>query len=89
MRYRVEFAPSAARAFRTLERVVQTRLAASIDGLARSPRPRGAEKLQGREDRDRLRVGDYRIVYDVQDEVLLVLVLVLRVAHRRGVYRRS
>ena len=41
MRYRVEFAPSAARAFRKLEHVVQTRLASRIDGLARTPRPRG------------------------------------------------
>ena len=83
MPYRIEFAPSAARAFRKLDRSVQERLAPKIDTLARTPRPRGVEKLHGQTDRYRLRVGDYRIIYETQDQVLVVLVL--RVAHRRDV----
>ena len=53
--------------------------------LADNPRPRGVEKLEGRENRYRIRVGDYRVIYEIHDEVLLVLVV--RIGHRREVYR--
>jgi mRNA interferase RelE/StbE len=55
--------------------------------LGGDPRPRGARKLEGGAGELRVRVGDYRIVYEVDDEALRVLVL--RVAHRREVYRRG
>jgi len=58
---------------------------AAIDALAQDPRPRGSAKLAGRDD-CRLRVGDYRIVYAVDDSERLVIVA--RIAHRREVYRR-
>jgi mRNA interferase RelE/StbE len=57
----------------------------AIDGLATNPRPPGAAKLAGRDD-FRIRVGDYRIVYAVDDRERLVIVA--RIAHRRDVYRR-
>ncbi len=85
MRYVVEFAPSAAREFRKLEPAVQRRLRPVIDGLAKSPRPAGAIKLSGEDSAYRLRVGDYRLVYEVVDRVLRVLIV--RVAHRREAYR--
>ena len=53
--------------------------------LAENPRPEGMEKLTGRENRYRLRVGDYRIVYSIADEALIVMVI--RIGHRREVYR--
>jgi len=56
-----------------------------IDALADGPRPAGAKKLKGGGELWRIRVGDYRIVYAVRDRILLVLVV--RVAHRREVYR--
>ncbi len=56
-----------------------------IDALATTPRPRGASALQGHPGVLRIRVGDYRIIYQVQDDLLTVLIL--RVAHRREVYR--
>ena len=56
-----------------------------IDALATTPRPRGASALQGQPGFLRIRVGDYRIIYQVQDDLLTVLIL--RVAHRREVYR--
>lgn len=52
--------------------------------LEENPRPPGVQKLHGR-DAWRVRVGDYRIVYEIQDERLVVIVI--RVAHRREVYR--
>ena len=52
--------------------------------LADDPRPVGVKKLHG-QDRYRIRVGDYRVIYQIEDEVLLVLVV--EIAHRREVYR--
>jgi len=85
--YRVEFVPSAARAFRTFGRAVQRRLAKRIDALAYEPRPPGVEKLRGTKSRYRVRTGDYGIIYEVEDDLLLVLVV--RIGHRREVYRSN
>lgn len=83
--HEVRLHPEAARAFRRLRGAVRERIESAIDALAADPRPRGAAKLVGRDD-FRIRVGDYRIVYAVDDEQQLVLVA--RIAHRREVYRR-
>jgi mRNA interferase RelE/StbE len=63
---------------------VADRIAAAIDGLAIDPRLTGSVKLAGRDDL-RIRVGDYRIVYSVDDAEDLVIIA--RIAHRRDVYR--
>jgi len=83
--HEVRLHPEAVRAFRRLRGAVRDRIETAIDGLAADPRPRGAAKLAGRAD-FRIRVGDYRIVYAVDDAERLVLVA--RIAHRREVYRR-
>lgn len=83
--YRVEFKPSAAKAVRKLDSDVQRRIIARAEALADDPRPPGAEKLEGMRDLYRIRVGDYRVIYQIADKVLLVLVV--RVGHRRDVYR--
>jgi mRNA interferase RelE/StbE len=83
--YTVELKPSAERAFGKLDRQVQGRLRAVIDALAEDPHPPASKKLQGLEGLYRVRVGDYRIVYQVEDDVLVVLVI--RIGHRREVYR--
>lgn len=85
MAYAVEFAPAAEREFRKLAREIQLRLRPRIDALADDPRPAGARKLKGRDDLWRVRAGDYRIVYEIRSEILVVLVV--HVAHRREVYR--
>lgn len=87
MAYRVDIRAGACRAIERLPRAAQRRVVAAIEALADAPRPAGCEKLRGPVGVDlyRLRVGDYRVVYDVQDSVLVVLVV--RVAHRRDVYR--
>ena len=83
--HEVRLHPEAVRAFRRLRGRVRDRIESAIDGLAAEPRPHGAVKLAGRDD-FRIRVGDYRIVYAVDDTERLVLVA--RIAHRREVYRR-
>lgn len=85
MAYRIEFAPRADRQFRALEKSLQTRLGRRIDSLAENPRPQGIKKLAGEEDLFRLRVGDYRIIYQIQEKRLVVLVV--GVGHRADVYR--
>jgi mRNA interferase RelE/StbE len=85
MPYTVEFSPGVTREFRRLAREIQLRLRPRIDALAGNPRPSGAKKLYGGIELWRIRVGDYRIVYEVRDKLLVVLVV--RVAHRREAYR--
>jgi mRNA interferase RelE/StbE len=83
--YRVEVASSAERELQALPSEAHGRLASALKRLADNPRPRGAIKLsQGRG--WRLRVGDYRVLYVIEDEVRLVTVFA--VGHRREVYRR-
>jgi mRNA interferase RelE/StbE len=86
-RYTVEFARPALREFQNLPRPAQERVAPRIDALAGDPRPRGAKMLKGQPDLYRIRVGDYRVVYAIRDDRLVVLVV--RVAHRRDVYRKG
>lgn len=83
--YRVEVRPAAMRALRKIDPQHQSRIQAAISLLAMNPRPPGARALQGR-DGLRVRVGDYRIIYTVHDQILLVVVVTL--GHRRAVYDR-
>ncbi|HLR97828.1 MAG TPA: type II toxin-antitoxin system RelE/ParE family toxin [Jiangellaceae bacterium] len=85
MPYAISYVPSAAKAIRKLDRPTARRLLEAIGELASDPRPSGCIQLKGGDGELRIRVGDYRIVYDVQDDELVVLVL--RVGHRREVYR--
>ena len=85
MSYAISYVPSAAKAIRKLDKSVARRLLEAIDGLATDPRPPGFIQLAGGRGELRIRVGDYRVVYDVQDGELIILVL--RVGHRREVYR--
>ena len=86
MTYRVEVAPAALRQLRKLDRTAQRRVQAAIELLATEPRPSGAKKLVGGNGEWRVRTGDYRIVYEIQDNVLLILVAA--VGHRRDIYDR-
>jgi len=81
--YRIELRPAAVRALRKLDPQVRRRVQGAIALLAQDPRPPGARALQGRPGL-RVRVGDYRIIYTVDDDVLLVVVV--RLGHRRDVY---
>jgi mRNA interferase RelE/StbE len=83
--YSVELTATAERQLRKLGKPEQTRLVTAIRRLAEEPRPRGARKLQGFDDLFRIRVGTYRVIYSVEEERLLVLVL--KLGHRKDVYR--
>ena len=83
--YRIELRPAAVRALRKLDPQLRPRIQGAIALLAQDPRPPGARPLRGRPGL-RIRVGDYRIIYTVQDDVLLIVVVAL--GHRREVYER-
>ena len=83
--YRVVLRPAAARDLRNLPRDVVRRIDPRIASLAVDPLPRGAVKLAGEESLYRIRVGDYRIIYEKNDA--LRLVTIARIRHRRDVYR--
>ena len=82
--YAVAFLPSAARVLAKLDLPVRRRIARRIDRLAEDPSG-DAVKLRGADDVWRARAGDYRILYQVQDDRLLIIVI--RIGHRRDVYR--
>lgn len=84
MTYRIEVAPAAARQLRKLDPPARRRVQGAIELLAENPRPRSAKKLVGGEGEWRVRTGDYRVVYEINDDVLLVLVVA--VGHRRDIY---
>ena len=84
--YSVFIKPSAAKEIEAVgQRNDRQRIVTRIRSLARDPRPFGSEKLSGRRDLYRLRVGRYRVVYSVGDAELVVLIV--RVGHRKHVYR--
>lgn len=85
MAYTVKLKPSAVRDFKRLDRSAQKRVASKIDALAEDPIPSGVARLEGKGNLYRIRAGDYRIVYQVRDDVLLVLVV--KIGHRRDIYR--
>lgn len=85
MSYRVEFAASAVREFKALERSMQRRIGTRIDELAKNPFPPDVKKLQGTPDHYRIRVGDYRVIYRVEKK--RVTIVVVKIGHRREVYR--
>lgn len=84
MSYRVLIERRAQRALDNLPATIRQRLEAAIARLADAPRPSGCLKLQG-EEAWRIRVGDYRVIYEIENEQLIVTVI--RVGHRRDIYR--
>ena len=86
MIYSVSLSPAAARQLRKFAPDIKRRIQAAIELLAENPRPPAATRLVGGTGEWRVRTGDYRVIYEIHDGELLVLVL--RVAHRREVYGR-
>jgi mRNA interferase RelE/StbE len=84
-RYQVQLLPTAQRELLKLPAKIRVRVADAIRSLQANPRPPGCKKLAGNADYYRIRVGDYRVLYEIRDRVLLVLVI--KVGHRREVYR--
>lgn len=86
MTYSVRLAPAAVRQLRKLDPAGRRRVQAAIDLLADDPRPPSARQLLGGAGEWRVRTGDFRIVYEIRDAELIVLVV--KVGHRRDVYER-
>ncbi len=86
MSYRIEFAPAAEKQLRKLSKSVQRQLAPKIDSLATNPRPHGVEKLVGAQTLYRIRSGDYRMIYAIQDSILLVSIV--KIGHRKEIYKK-
>ena len=82
--YSLEIKHSAQRELDSLDKSVFRRIDRKVLALANNPRPPGCKKLKGYKDQWRVRVGDWRVIYLIDDEAKLVSVT--RVAHRRGVY---
>jgi len=85
MVYRVRIKASALRFLKKLEARPRARLFVAISGLSDEPRPPGCRKIAGVAGLWRIRVGNYRIVYQIRENELLVLVI--KVGHRKDVYR--
>lgn len=85
--YTILLSNLAKKALGKLERLVQERIVVALDLLKSDPRPPKAVKLRGEDDVWRIRVGDYRILYEVIDNELVVWIV--RIANRKGVYRKK
>ena len=83
--YRVLLERAAEKDLKRLTSDIHNRIIVAIQALARNPRPVGCRKLAGSQNDWRIRVGDYRVVYEIADEIRIVRVN--RVRHRREVYR--
>jgi mRNA interferase RelE/StbE len=83
--YKVEFSNGARKQFRKLSPDIQKRVQVKINELAIEPRPSGFKKLQENDNLYRIRVGDYRVIYEIEDDILLIIVI--RIKHRSTVYR--
>jgi mRNA interferase RelE/StbE len=84
--YQVLIKGSARKELAALSLPLQKRIDTRIRALSENPRPNGVTKLAGDENLYRIRVGDYRIIYQIQDKALLVLMI--KISHRREVYRK-
>lgn len=85
LQYSVEFSREADRALERLDKPIRQRVRLAIDELASNPRPHGYLKMTGYTNRFRIRIGDWRVVYEIVDEILVVIVV--KVAKRGDVYR--
>jgi len=83
-RYEVVLTRAAERKFAALPKAIAPQIGARLETLAEDPRPHGVKKLRGEDDLYRVRVGDYRVVYTIADERLVVLVVNL--GHRKDIY---
>lgn len=82
--YQINWKPSALKEVKLIDRSVIPRILNVIESLSINPRPAGVRKLQGSKRSYRVRVGDYRIVYEIEDEILTVYIV--RIRHRKSVY---
>lgn len=85
--YRIEYERTARKELATLPRPIQRRVVDAIEVLSNDPRPAGCRKITGARNGYRIRVGRYRVLYEVQDKVLIILIV--RVAKRNEATYRN
>ncbi len=85
MKYQIQITPAAQKVIRKLPAAARSRVQDAIEKLADQPRPAGVKKLQGLEDSYRIRVGSFRVLYQIFDAKLLVLII--DVGDRKDIYR--
>ena len=86
MKFRIEFKRSAAKALRNIPKSDQKRISDRIDSLSENLPDPAITKMKGDNPFHRIRVGEYRIIYEIQGDLLTIMVL--KIAHRKEVYRR-
>ncbi|MHC4385869.1 MAG: type II toxin-antitoxin system RelE family toxin [Planctomycetota bacterium] len=84
--YKVDVGPKAKKFIRKQDTPLQQQIIRKLRELEQNPRSVGCKRLQGKKDLYRVRTGDYRIIYTIKDNQLLVLVV--QIGHRRDIYRR-
>ena len=85
MAYQLEFTPAAIRDLKRLPKSLQTEVKSAINSLAYDQRPHGYQKLAGPDELYRIRCGEYRVLYQILDDALIVVIV--RARHRREVYK--
>ena len=85
MPYKIEITPAARRTIKKLPKNIQRKIIGKIELLTNDPRPTGIVKLSATENLYRVRTGDYRIIYQIQDSILLITIT--KVGHRRDIYK--
>lgn len=85
MSFDIQLTLRAHKSFKKLEKRISIRIALLIDSLKDNPRPNGVKKMKGHDHRYRVREGDYRVIYQIDDGQLLILVVDL--GHRKDIYR--
>ncbi|MEW6379410.1 MAG: type II toxin-antitoxin system RelE/ParE family toxin [bacterium] len=85
MAYTIEFSPGAARQFKDIPKKDQVRIKNRINALAENPYPPDTKKLTNEHDLYRIRTGDYRVIYTVRSNELIILIV--KIGHRREIYR--
>jgi len=85
MQYEVHMTRSVLKTIGRLPKKVQLHIFTVLEGLKTDPRPMGVKKLKGEENAYRIRVGDYRVIYNLQDKQLCITVV--KIGHRQNVYQ--
>jgi mRNA interferase RelE/StbE len=83
--YSISFNRSARKELTRLDKIAIARILTQIEALAKNPRPAGCWKIQGADDLWRIRIGDYRVIYRILGQVLIIEIIAVR--HRRDAYR--
>ena len=86
MSYRIELKRSAAKTLKKIPKADRKRIANKIDSLAENPPNPETTKMKGNNPFHKVRIGDYRIVYEIQEDVLLILIV--KIGHRKDIYRK-